>query len=632
MSGGDLFVAAFIYLGTAVVAVPIAQRLGLGSVLGYLLGGIAIGPWVLKLVGSEGQDVMHFAEFGVVMMLFLIGLELQPQRLWRLRTPILGLGGLQVTVTAACVMGIGLLLGQSWQVGLAIGLSLSLSSTAIVLQSLEEKHLLKTDGGQGAFSVLLFQDIAVIPMLALLPLLATPPAIHHAADEHAVAPTWVEHLPAWGQTLAVLGAVAAIIVAGRFLIAPALRFIARARLREVFTAAALLLVVGIALLMTQVGLSPALGTFLAGVVLANSEYRHELESDIDPFKGLLLGVFFISIGASIDFGLIAAQPGTIAALVGSLLLVKFLVLFVLGRVFRMSLDQNMLFAFALAQSGEFAFVLFSFAVQNRVIPQDVAGLLIAVVALTMALTPLLMLFQERVLQPRIGTKEVAEKASDVQHEENPVLSAGFGDFGSVVGRLLWANGVDCTVLDNDSDRVDILRKLNLRVYYGDATRADLLRIAGADQAKILIIALEDHDSIGRLVEVAKKHFPHLKLFARATGRFHAYELLGEGLEAVYRQTLDSSLQMGVDVLRGLGFRALQSRRAADTFRARDEEALIELAAMRHDKSAHLNRAREAIAELATLLKTEKFDEAASKRDASWDATTLRQEFGGRTET
>lgn len=629
--GDNLFVSTFIYLGTAVVAVPIAQRLGLGSVLGYLLGGIAIGPWVLKLVGSEGQDVMHFAEFGVVMMLFLIGLELQPQRLWRLRTPILGLGGLQVALTAAALLGISLLLGQSWQVGLAISLSLSLSSTAIVLQSLEEKHQMKTDGGQGAFSVLLFQDVAVIPMLALFPLLATLPALHHASDEHAAAPTWVEGLPAWGQTLAVLGAVAAIIIAGRFLIAPALRVIARARLREIFTAAALLLVVGIALLMTRVGLSPALGTFLAGVVLANSEYRHELESDIDPFKGLLLGVFFISIGASIDFGLIAAQPGTIAALVGVLMLIKFLVLLILGRVFRMSLDQNLLFAFALAQSGEFAFVLFSFAVQNRVIPPDVAGLLVAVVALTMALTPLLMMFQERVLQPRLGTKAVADKESDVQQEENPVLIAGFGDFGNVVGRFLWANGVDCTVLDNDSDRVDLLRKLNLRVYYGDATRADLLRIAGADEAKILIIALEDHDSVRRLVEVARKHFPHLKVLARATGRFHAYELLGEGIDSVYRQTLDSSLQMGVDTLRSLGFRALQSRRAADTFRARDEETLRELAEMRHDKHAYLNRARETIAGLESLLKNEKFEEAASKRDASWDPRTLRQEFGERTE-
>ncbi len=629
MAAQDLFVSAFVYLATAVIAVPLAKRLGLGSVLGYLLGGIAIGPFALGLVGAEGQDVMHFAEFGVVLMLFVIGLELQPQLLWRLRTPILGLGGLQILVTAAAVAGIGLAAGLVWQVAVAVGFCLALSSTAIVLQTLAEKRQLQTDGGQGAFAVLLCQDVAVIPLLALLPLLATlPSAGDHTDDHHAQAITWVAGFPAWGQTLAVLAAVALIVIAGRFLVRPALRFIARARLHEVFTAASLLLVVGIALLMREVGLSPALGTFLAGVVLANSEYRHELESDIEPFKGLLLGVFFIAVGASIDFALIAERPGEIAALVGALLLVKFVVLFVLGHLFRMSLDQNLLFAFALAQGGEFAFVLFSFAVQSNVVPADVASPLIAVVALSMALTPLLLLFQERVLQPHVGTHEVDDRESDVAPQHNPVLIAGFGDFGNVVGRLLWANGVGCTVLDNDSDRVEILRKLGLKVYYGDATRTDLLRVAGAAEARLLVIALEDPEAVSRLVRVVRQHHPHLQILARATGRVHAYELLEAGVEKVYRQTLDSSLQLGVDALRALGLRGLQARRAADLFRRRDEEHLRELAAMRHDQGAYFSRAREMIAELERLLASEQFEEAASVRDAAWDAESLRREFGG----
>ncbi|MGB5311459.1 MAG: monovalent cation:proton antiporter-2 (CPA2) family protein, partial [Polyangiales bacterium] len=361
MYGQGFFFQAFVYLAAAVLAVPVAKRLGLGSVLGYLLAGMAIGPFGFGLIGSEGEDVMHFAEFGVVMMLFLIGLELQPSLLWRMRGPILGLGGMQVAVTTAAFTGIGVALGQPLRAAFAIGMILALSSTAIVLQTLAEKGLLDTDGGQGAFSVLLFQDIAVIPILAVLPLLGSGSG-GTSSTGHGTA--WVDGLPAWGQTLAVLGAVSAIVVGGRYLMRPLFRFIAHARLREIFTAAGLLLVIGIALLMAQVGLSPALGTFVAGVVLAESEYRHELEADIDPFKGLLLGVFFIAVGASVDFALIANEPATIAAIVGALVIVKMIVLFGLAKAFRMGLDQSMLFTFALAQGGEFAFVLFSFALQH----------------------------------------------------------------------------------------------------------------------------------------------------------------------------------------------------------------------------------------------------------------------------
>jgi len=396
MNEGGLFYQAFIYLTAAVISVPIAKKLGLGSVLGYLFAGIIIGPFVLGLAGEEGQDVMHFAEFGVVMMLFLIGLELQPALLWKLKGPILGMGGLQVGLTASLIMVIGIFLGLSWQMALAIGLTLALSSTAIVLQTLNEKGLIKTPGGQNAFSVLLFQDIAVIPILAIFPLLATiakSPAPAEGGGHHAT--NWIEGFPIWAQTLMVFAVVVLIIVAGRYFISPAFRLIAKTRLRELFTAAALLLIIGIALLMTKVGLSPALGTFMAGVVLAQSEYRHELEIDIEPFKGLLLGLFFIAVGASLDFDLIRSQPGLIVLLVAMLMAVKFVVLFVLGRVFRMGLDQNLLFAFALAQGGEFAYVLFSFATQNGVISPDTVAPLVAVVAISMALTPIVMLVNEK---------------------------------------------------------------------------------------------------------------------------------------------------------------------------------------------------------------------------------------------
>jgi len=452
MHGEGFFFEAFIYLTAAVISVPIAKRLGLGSVLGYLIAGVVIGPFVLGFIGEEGQDVMHFAEFGVVMMLFLVGLELQPSLLWRLRGPILGLGGLQVGVTAAVGTVLGVVAGLAWQTALAVGLILSLSSTAIVLQTLTEKGLIKSDGGQSSFAVLLFQDIAVIPMLAVLPLLATASlsAGGHAAADQA-AESWVIALPAWAQSIAVLVVVTGIVLAGRFLARHAFRLIARTRLREVFTAAALMLVIGVALLMTKIGLSPALGTFTAGVVLANNEYRHELESNIEPFKGLLLGVFFIAVGASIDFKLVAAQPMLIASLVAALLATKWLVLFALGRVFKMGLDQNLLFAFALAQSGEFAFVLFSFSLQSGVITPEVVDPLIAVVAISMALTPLILLLNEKLFQPRTGTRRQVAREPDKIEEENPVVIAGFGRFGNIVRRLLAACGVGCSVMHEGYD-------------------------------------------------------------------------------------------------------------------------------------------------------------------------------------
>jgi CPA2 family monovalent cation:H+ antiporter-2 len=627
MSAEGFFVQAVVYLAAAVVAVPVAKRFGLGSVLGYLLAGVVIGPFLLGLVGDEGQDVMHFAEFGVVMMLFVIGLELEPALLWRLRAPILGLGGLQVVGTTVVLFGGALAVGLPWQAALAVGMTLSLSSTAIVLQTLNEKGLLKSTAGQSSFSVLLFQDIAVIPMLALLPLLATGhgPAL---VDDHGPATTWISGLPAWAQTLAVLGAVAAIIVGGRFLLRPVFRVLARVRMREVFTAAALLLVIGIALLMTKVGLSPALGTFLAGVVLANSEYRHELEADIEPFKGLLLGLFFISVGASIDFGLIGAQPAMIAGLTLGIVAVKFAVLFTLARLFKLGVDQALLVAFALPQVGEFAFVLFSFANQEGVLATGITSPLVAAVALSMALTPLLLVFNERVLQPRFGTREAEEREPDAIDEENPVLIAGFGAFGSTVGRLLKAKGIRTTVLDADPERVELLRRLGLKVYYGDASRHDLLETAGAARARLIVLAVDSPERTLELVRTVRKHFPNLTILARAYDWEDAHALQEAGVDHVYRHSLDTSLRMGADALRLLGVRAYHAERATQTFLAHDEQSQRELTASRQgEASVYISEARRRIEALERLLLGD-MAEVDLDRDAGWDPESLREELRG----
>ena len=573
---------------------------------------------------------MHFAEFGVVMMLFLIGLELEPSLLWRMRGPILGLGGLQVGLTTLLIVAVAIfVVGLSWNQALAVGLILALSSTAIVLQTLAEKGLMKTEAGQNAFAVLLFQDISVIPMLALMPLLAIG-GTHEAAEVatgHGGGHTpWVETLPPWAQALAVLGAVAIVIIGGRFLTSPLFRFIASARLREVFTAAALLLVIGIALLMSRVGLSPALGTFLAGVVLANSEYRHELEGDIEPFKGLLLGLFFIAVGASIDFRLIGDQPGQIAMLVIGLVALKLVVLFGLARGFKMSLDQGMLFTFALAQGGEFAFVLVSFAIQYHIFGAEVSAPLIAAVAVSMALTPLLLLLAEKVLLPRLGTLEDAGgREPDTIDEENPVIIAGFGRTGAVVGRFLRANGVRPTILDIDSEKVEVLRKVGIKVFYGDASRLDLLHAAGADKARLLILAIDSVEKTHLIAEMARKHFPDLRVMATVATRHDAYEILDTGVEDVYREALDSALRLGVDALRAIGFRSHQATRSAHRFRHYEVEALKELYDLRHDEKLYMSTAKQKVHDLERLLISE-LERVDENRDAGWDAESIRRDF------
>ncbi|RIL06086.1 MAG: potassium transporter [Proteobacteria bacterium] len=621
------FFQALVYLCAAVVAVPIARRLGLGSVLGYLLAGAAIGPFALGLVGREGADVLHFAEVGVVMMLFLIGLELEAVRLWALRGALLGLGGIQVVATSLAIGVTALALGAEWRVALVAGLVLALSSTAIALQSLREKGLARTDAGERAFAVLLFQDLAVIPMLVLLPLLGA-----HAAGAGGAAhgATAIDALPAWGRALATLAAVAAIVLAGRFVVPPLFRAVARSGVREAFTAAALLLVVAIVLLMQSVGLSPALGTFLGGVVLASSEFRHELEGDIEPFKGLLLGLFFLSVGASIDFGVVAANGASVAALVVGLVAVKAAVLLALGRAARLSAEQNLLFAAALAQGGEFAFVLFSLAAQGGVLAPEEADLLVATVALSMAATPLLLLGWERAVRPRFGARRAAREP-DAIDREGPVILAGFGAFGSIVGRFLLANGVETVVLDADSDHVALMRGFGIRAYYGDASREELLRAAGAERARLLIVATGSLETMRKVIHTAKHDFPKLRVAARARSRVEAYELLDAGADAIYRASLDTALRSGADALRALGFPAYHAHRAAQRFRRHDEASWRELAAVRRDERVFQSRARESLQLLERLLREER-DVPDPVDDNAWDAASLRAERARRDAT
>ncbi|MBF0277224.1 MAG: glutathione-regulated potassium-efflux system protein KefC [SAR324 cluster bacterium] len=631
MHDQGFFFQAFIYLLAAVLSVPLAKRLGLGSVLGYLVAGVVIGPFVLGLVGEEQSDVLHFAEFGVVMMLFLIGLELQPSLLWKMRGSILGLGGLQVLITTLIIAGVSRFFGLSWMMAAALGMILALSSTAIVLQTLNEKGLMPTHAGQSSFSVLLFQDIAVIPMLALLPLMASPELLAsvggkgNSGSEHA---GLTATLAGWQQALLVLAVVAVIVVAGRFLLRPVFRFIAETRLHEVFTAASLLIVVGIALLMQLVGLSPALGTFLAGVVLAESEYRHELETDLDPFKGLLLGLFFISVGASIDFLLLLSQPWLILGLVFGLVIIKFAVLFFLAIVFKLELSQNFLFSFALAQGGEFAFVLFSFAVQNHVLPADTAQLCIVVVALSMITTPLLMMLNESLIQPLFANRNIKSREADqIDEKENPVIIAGFGRFGQIVVRLLKANNIRATVLDHDPGNIEMLRRFGWKVFYGDAGRIDLLRNAGAEQAKLLIVAIDDKEHAVEMIKLVRKHFPHLRILARAVDRPHAYELLKLGIDEVYRETFSSSLEMGVGALRILGFRAHQAHRMAQVFRRHDEGSLKKLAPLWGNEKAYLQGVHQYLSDLEGLL-NEDSQELHLDVDPAWSSNIPREDDHG----
>lgn len=578
---------ATIYLAAAVIAVPIAKKLGLGSVLGYLIAGVAIGP-ILGLVGSETQDLQHFAEFGVVMMLFIVGLELEPRALWDMRSRLLGLGGLQVGGTTLAIMGTCMLTGLEWPIALAIGLTFALSSTAIVVQTLNEKGLMSTPGGRSAFSVLLAQDIAVIPMLALLPLLAIT-GIHNASgygdghgDSHGdghgaghATLSIVEGLPAWGVTLVTVGAIAAVILAGLYLTRPVFRFIAQSQLREMFTAVALLMVVGIALLMSVVGLSPALGTFLAGVVLANSEYRHELESDIEPFKGLLLGLFFITVGAGINFDLLFSSFGSVIGMTLGVMATKALVLYILARIFGLKGRDQLLFTLGLAQAGEFGFVMLATAVSTDVISTEMSQMLQLIVAISMFLTPLLFIFIDFV-QARM-TSDGDQREEDEIDETGTVLIIGMGRVGQIVNRLALATGIKTVVIDNHVDHIDTMRRFGVKGYFGDPTRPDLMHTAGLDDAKVLVVAVDDADAAVRLVEIAHKARPDLPIVARARARNDVYRLYNAGARDIVRETFDSSVRMGRYMLEKMGWEKFEAERTAEVFVNSDRQALLDLA-------------------------------------------------------
>ncbi len=613
---------ALIYLGAAVVCVPLAKRLGMGSVLGYLLAGMLIGPFVLGFIGKEGEDIMHFAEFGVVMMLFLIGLELEPSQFWKMRRSIIGMGSVQMVLTSLFIFGMMIVLGMSWQISLTLALAFAMSSTAIVLQTIREKGLSSTASGQSSFSVLLFQDMMVIPVLAVLPLLA----VKGLTVSRNVDSSLIGHLPGWMQGLSFFAAVAFIFFGGRYLFVPLLRVVARTGLRELFTASSLLLVVSVALLMQIIGLSPALGTFLAGVVLANSEYRHELESDLDPFKGLLLGLFFIGVGASINFNLIGSKPLLISGLVAGVMIIKFIILYATGKIFKVASDQNLLFSFALSQVGEFAFVLLAFSNQLNIINRELMEIMMAVTAISMTITPLLLLINERIIDPLFGVKEKSDndkKSPEKIEEHNQVIIAGFGHFGSTIGRFLRANGVESTILDHDSDRVALLRKMGFRVYYGDATRLDLLKSAGADNARILIAAIDSPETNQELISTARKNFPDLRIMARARSRMDAYELIEMGLKDIYRESLHTSVKLAVDVLEKLGHRRYTATRQGQKFMQYDEDALREMAAHRHDMKQYVIKARETFKLQEELLARDLSLEAGEK-DHSWDSETIRE--------
>ena len=577
------------YLAAAVVAVPFAHRLGLGSILGYLLAGVLVGPFALGWVGRFSSDVMTVSEFGVVMMLFLVGLELEPKKLWSMRGTILGLGGLQVILTALALTPPAMLLGLSFSSAFATGLILSLSSTAVVLPSLQERGLTQTAGGRAAFGVLLSQDIAVIPILALLPFLAAGRLESEAAK---LSSGMITALPPAGKTLLLIGAVLAIVLAGRFIVRPFFRIIATTHLQELFTASALLIVIGIVLLMDYVGLDPALGAFLGGVVLADSEFRHQIEADIAPFKGLLLGIFFVAVGASINFTYFISQPMLVVGIVAGLIVIKFVVLWALARLFGFDRSSSLLFSFALAQGDEFAFVLFPSAVGLAVLTAAWSNIFVLAVAISMALTPFLLMFDAKLVPPRFVQRK-ADREADVIDETSDVLLIGFGRFGNIVGRVLKANGVPTTILDFDAEQIDALCKLGLKSYNGDATRLEILRTAGAARAKLILVMIDSEEGTLRIVDLAQRHFPQATILARAKDRSHAYRLVKKKVPYIYHEMQGSALNLAMGALTQLGFTPGRVQEVAHIFEAHEDKSIRELANF-EGQEGYFRRAREQV--------------------------------------
>lgn len=625
MYGQDFFLMALIYLLAAVIAVPLARKWGLGSVLGYLLAGVLIGPFVLGWVGKDSDKVMHFAEFGVVMMLFLIGLEMQPMVLWKMRRTIFGMGGTQMILSVIVIGTVAYLAGFQINQSISVGMIMALSSTAIVLQTLDEKGLLNNSGGRSSFAVLLFQDIAVIPILALLPLMAvlggnSRPDINHE-DNQTIFSAYPEVI----QILLIVTVGAAVIYFGRIAARHLFRLVAETGMREVFTASSLLLVIGAALGTSAIGLSPALGTFIAGVVLADNEYRHELETTIEPFKGLLLGLFFISVGASINFSLLVQHPITIAGFVLLLILLKFIVLWITGKLWGLKHGREMLFALALAQGSEFGFILVSFSNQIRIFDVQTSAMLIIIIIFSMALTPFLLMINEKIIRPRYIRKRNRQVPDELPEHRNKIIIAGFGRFGLVVGRLLMANGHQVTILDSNPSNVEILRKYGFKLYYGDVTRPEMLEAAGVAEAKLLVLTMAEYDEAVKIAEYLKKNNPHLKIAARARDTFHAFEFHKLGLTMIQRETFNSAVELGAKILEYMGMPRYQAFRSARTFKHHEEEIFDEL--YQHwleDENRFIQESRRFSEQLNELLQTEK-EFSIHDTDYAWDLTAMKDD-------
>jgi glutathione-regulated potassium-efflux system protein KefB len=585
---------ALLFLAVVVIAVPLFKRLGLGSVLGYLIAGALIGPQGLRLIPGV-EEVGHLAEAGVVLLLFLIGLELQPERLWELRSRVFVVGGAQVALSGALLALGALALGLSWQAALVAGFGLSLSSTAFSLQLLGERNQLATHMGQTAFGILLFQDLAVIPLLAVLPLLGT--------GGGRLDPSWVPLAKA-------AGLVVLVVLVGRTLLRPAFRLVASARSQEVFTASALLAALGTAVLTSAVGLSPALGAFLAGVLLADSEYRHELEADIEPFRGLLMGVFFVSVGMSIALGLLVQHPWLIAGLVLGMTALKVLSIGALGRRVLGAWPPAWEMGVILGQGGEFAFVLFGLAVSYGILSAPLRDILVLVVGLSMALTPLLTLAHDKFLAPRLRSRDDRPYDRGVE-QDTPVIIAGFGRFGQVVARVLRARGIPFTAMDADPAQIDFLKRFGNKIFYGDASRLDLLRAARADKAQVFVLAIDDVQASVRTAREVQEHFPHLTVFARARNRAHAYQLLELGITHVIRETFLSSLELTGDILQELGFSYSEARSTLDRFREHDERILLESFQYQRDEKKLIEISERSRRELESLFARDAAEERKS---------------------
>lgn len=605
MEHSNWLTGSLVYLAAAVIAVPLAKALGVGAIIGYLGAGILIGPWGLNLV-HDPQDMLHFAEFGVVLMLFLVGLELEPRRLWALRRPIFGWGSVQLFGSAAVMTGVAAAFGVDWRIALVAALGLAMSSTAIGLNVAAERNLLPTTSGQSLLAVMLLQDVAAIPILAFVPLLAV-------SGVHAEGGGWLGAAKAAGVVLA-------IVFGGRLLLRPALRWIARSDTPEIFTAASLLLVVATAALMQSVGLSMALGAFLAGVLLAESEYRRELETDIEPFKGLLLGLFFIAVGMSIDFAVVLAQPLLVAGIVIGFLALKAFVLWGMARTMPIPLAERPPFIVLLMQGGEFGFVVFQTAAGAGVIDAPTSSLLVAAVAISMLLTPIVLLVSDRWWARHLAAHAPGARVQEIaEPQDAPIIIAGFGRYGQIVGRLLYANGLRSTVLDHDAEQVEAMRAFGWPAFYGDATRLDLLRTAGADNAKLFVLAIDDVDQSIACAKLVREHFPNLTVVARARNVQHYFGLRAAGVELIERETLDAALMSGRSALELLGYEPHQARMLAMRFRRHTVELVERMRAHQGDDAKLISVAKAGRQQLEEQFRQER--EAAQRR-------ALRAGWGG----